>query len=203
MPLHAIAFHLLSAMIPEHIHRPVPRIFLAVDVPNPVRLALLTLSTVQIPGARIIRDESYHITLKFLGKNHIAPVARAARELALPAFDITLSSIGAFPSNQCPYTIFARAHSPGLMNLQSSLDSALTNAGFASESRRYQPHVTLAKLSPKRPDSLSAAQLFIDENDDFRTEPFRVNEFVLMESVQGFHGEPHYIIRDRFGLLSD
>jgi 2'-5' RNA ligase len=50
------------------------RLFVALDLPWPLRQRVAMLSGAGIPGARWVPTENYHITLRFIGE---APAYRA------------------------------------------------------------------------------------------------------------------------------
>jgi 2'-5' RNA ligase len=69
-----------------------------------------------------------------------------------------------------------------LERLQGKIEAALRRAGFEPERRRYQPHVTLARLDHAPPERVGA---FVQRHNLFRADPFRVEAFALFSSHPG------------------
>jgi 2'-5' RNA ligase len=69
--------------------------------------------------------------------------------------------------------------SPPLLQLQGKVENALQRAGLPPETRRFTPHVSLARLrqplGPKVPE-------FLATNTLFRAAPFDVTQFSLVAS---------------------
>jgi RNA 2',3'-cyclic 3'-phosphodiesterase len=68
---------------------------------------------------------------------------------------------------------------PALQHLRDKVESALVRLGLEPESRRYAPHVTLARLKGA---SEARLQAYIQEHALFRAAPFAVNRFSLIAS---------------------
>ena len=125
-----------------------PRLFTAIEVPDEIRDELYRLR-MPLPGARWMKPESYHITLRFAGD--IGNVA--AREFAAnlsriepDGFELRLSGLGAFGGDD-PHAIWAGVElTPQLEDLARAHEKAARNAGLAPETRAFKPHVTLARL---------------------------------------------------------
>ena len=135
------------------------RLFVAVDVPEPVKEVVLGGTAPfrdRIPGARWTNPSGWHVTLKFLGwtwPRLVETVQDAVRRTAqaTPAFDSTLTAIGAFPS-----ATRARVLWVGLEDADGrfgpivrALDDLLEE-DFVPEKRAFTPHLTLARLQPPR-----------------------------------------------------
>jgi 2'-5' RNA ligase len=69
-----------------------------------------------------------------------------------------------------------------LEHLQSKIETALQRVGLEPERRRFQPHVTLARLD-NAPEAKLAA--FVQAHNLFRSEPFQVEHFTLFSSQLG------------------
>ena len=84
------------------------------------------------------------------------------------------------------------------------MEAAAQRAGQPAESRKFTPHVTLARLDGAR---LDGARLdgggdrlgrFLENNALFRAGPFAVTGFSLMRSLLG-RGDPLYDEVNRYG----
>lgn len=127
-----------------------PRLFLGLALPEPVRERLLQW-TADIAGARWQRRDQLHLTLCFLGEvtpERVPAVFRALDGLDVPAFDLELSGVSCFGDPQQPRTLWAGAGpEDSLRALHEALCQRLEHAGFRMEARRFHPHVTLARFS--------------------------------------------------------
>jgi RNA 2',3'-cyclic 3'-phosphodiesterase len=164
------------------------RLFIAVDVPVPVKDALA--STVQsvhalVPGARWTRPEGWHVTLKFLGSTwpRLVPVVESAVRQAAGkarAFETRLTAIGAFPSANRARVLWAGLDDPGARfgSLVKHLDDLLVDV-VSPEKRAFTPHLTLARIDPP-------ARIAADAPDvlslNVASGPFAVDRLVLYRS---------------------
>lgn len=136
------------------------RTFVAVDLDPALRTAVVELErALETAGVRLkwIKPENLHFTLRFLGEIPSAQVTRvraATREAAgvVQSFRITLESVGAFPSVRRPQVLWVgvsegREH---LESLAARLDEHLARQRFPPEGRRFQPHLTLARIRDER-----------------------------------------------------
>ncbi|HYZ21050.1 MAG TPA: RNA 2',3'-cyclic phosphodiesterase [Rhodopila sp.] len=162
------------------------RLFVALDLPWVLRDRLSALAGAGIPGARWVPPENYHVTLRFIGET---PAYRAEEiDLALaglraPGFDLTLSGIGTFTRSGRSTALWVGVErNPQLDHLQSKIETALQRCGLEPERRRFQPHVTLARL-----DNVAEGKLvsFVQGHNLFRTDPVRMEHFTLFSSQLG------------------
>jgi RNA 2',3'-cyclic 3'-phosphodiesterase len=106
---------------------------------------------------RWLAPTSYHVTLKFLGWVRIdaIPAIRDAATKAIAGtqpFRFRTSRLGAFGSLEQANVIWAGVEaSEPMMKLATSIDRAMSELGFAIESRRFIAHVTLGRLGETRP----------------------------------------------------
>lgn len=182
----------------------VTRAFVAVGLPEDVRAALVDLQrTLEpgLPGARWVEPALRHLTLAFLGDVPDAAlpalgqaVATAAR--GVPAFDLAVRGLGAFPDARRPRVLWAGlvgagtdSHLAGLTALQRTVVAALHAAGHPPADDRFHPHVTLARLPDlrgrgRRPAPRPPADLttLLDRHAGWSGGLFRVGEVVLYAS---------------------
>jgi RNA 2',3'-cyclic 3'-phosphodiesterase len=134
------------------------RLFVAI-VPPPAALAELSDQVAPLrlawPGLRWTSQQSWHVTLAFLGetRDEVLPelgvrLERAARRHhALP---IAVRDGGAFPRPRRATVVWAdfEVDRPALAALAASVAAGARRAGAPSpdEGRRYRPHLTLAWL---------------------------------------------------------
>lgn len=190
------------------------RLFFAVPVPEEVAAALAQFQQelreeAGDEGIRWVPPEQFHYTLKFLGETHeeqVPLVLGAARHVAAQcrSFTLALGEIGAFPAQRRPqiFWIGAQKEVPVLIHLAEYLDKRLSEYGFEPETRRFNPHLTLARIkSPVGSESI-AKTLFTHQtrrNSVDKWNAFVVKSFDLMRSELRPTG-PEYTVWETFTL---
>ncbi|MEM0908847.1 MAG: RNA 2',3'-cyclic phosphodiesterase [Pseudomonadota bacterium] len=175
-----------------------PRLFTALTLPDPARTWLSTLRG-GLRAARWIDPENYHITLRFIGDvdRHIAhDAADALNQIARAPFEVRLTGLDSFGGRK-PHSIFARVEPcPPLIELQAEQERRLQRLGLPPESRRFTPHVTIARVkgatAPAIADWLAA-------RGGFSVPPFEANHFALLSSKDSVGGGP-YITEHEYKL---
>ena len=178
-----------------------PRLFTGIEVPREVALAL-SLKRGGLFGARWIDTENYHITLRFIGDvdYHVANEVTAMldRLADSEAFTIRLDHLGSFGGNS-PRALFAGCTSnAALLRLQAAQERVLQRCGLAPESRRFVPHVALARL---RGVSAQEVAQFIAMAGRFIPLEFQVPRFVLFSSKDSVGGGP-YLVEQAYPLAA-
>lgn len=166
------------------------RLFVALDLPWELRQQVAALANGGIPGARWVPPENYHITLRFIGET---PGHRAEEiDIALAGlrgrgFSLTLAGLGTFskggPKGERSTALWVGVErNPRLDHLQNKIETALQRIGLEPERRRFQPHLTLARL-----DNAPEAKLvsYMQAHNLFRAEPVPVEHFTLFSSQLG------------------
>jgi 2'-5' RNA ligase len=178
-----------------------PRLFTGLEVPREVGFAL-SLKRGGLHGARWIDPENYHITLRYIGDVD----AWTAREVsgALERFEnsvlppIRLTHLGVFGGNR-PRALYAGVeNNEGLNRLQAAQERALQQIGLPPDSRKFMPHVTLARL--KGTSAQDMAQ-FMAQAPWFEPLLFNAGRFVLFSSKGSMGGGP-YIVEQSYDLAA-
>ncbi len=161
-----------------------PRLFVAIDLPEATKDAILALRKDDLPPGRWTRREALHLTLHFIGDVPEAVArayARALADVQLPPFDMRVGGVGQFPINERPRVIWAGVENgPALRALHEASGRALESEGFRRERRRFHPHVTLMRF--RKPLRRGPASRWLARHLDFFAEPFAVESFALYES---------------------
>jgi 2'-5' RNA ligase len=158
------------------------RVFFAVWPDASVRATLASLARdcAAQAGGRPAVSSNLHLTLAFVGEVATSRVATlraiglAASSAAAP-FTLTLDRVGAFRSAGIVW-VGAATLPPELERIVRELNGELSNAGFPTERRAFQPHVTLARRCRKAANPELAAPI-----------PWRVESVALnvSESLRG------------------
>ncbi len=162
------------------------RLFIALDLPWPLKQRLAMLAGGGLPGARWVPAQNYHLTLRFIGEmpNHRAEeIDSALAAIRTRGFALTLAGVGSFAKGGRVVSLWAGAErNPQLDHLQNKIETALQRVGIEPERRRFAPHVTLARL-----DNVPEAKLagYIQAHNLFRAEPVAVEHFTLFSSRLG------------------
>ena len=177
-----------------------PRLFVALRPPEPVRDVLFDAMD-GVEGARWQGDDQLHLTLRFVGDIPTPEAEDLAAELgrvrAAP-FALRIAGVGHFERTGRAHTRWAGvAPSPGLTALQSRIERACQRSGLEPESRKFAPHVTLARLS----GAAGPIGGWLARNGTLAAPEWPVAEFQLVESTLGTGGS-HYEPVVRYGLQS-
>jgi 2'-5' RNA ligase len=158
------------------------RLFIAIDLPDALTDEL-GLMAQGVPGARWLEPDDYHLTLRFIGEVDglgFRDLLDTLEGTQKAPFMLQLKGVGFFPPRGQPRTLWVGLEpSKPLLELKKSLDYAIGRAGVAEESRKFMPHITLARLNGT--PSTRVAR-FLTEYSLFRSEPFGVDAFHLYSS---------------------
>lgn len=164
------------------------RLFVAIPLPETVRTRLSMLQS-GLQGARWVRPENIHLTLRFIGEvpEDVAhDVDDALSGVRAPRFALELDGVGSFSRGRHPHALWVgMAKSPPLVHLQAKVEAALVRAGLRPEERKFAAHVTIARLKDVRPQRVEA---WAAEHGAFRSPPFDADRFVLYSSFLASEG---------------
>lgn len=174
------------------------RLFAAIELPETVRLQLSLLQG-GIPGARWSPIENLHLTLRFIGEVSEA-VARdiddVLADIREPPFSLSLKGVGEFGRKEGRTLWAGVSNGDALQHLAAKIESALQRMGQPAETRKYSPHVTLARL---REVPMVEIQTFLTAHALFRSPTFEVTQFALFSSVPTSRGS-HYRVESVYQL---
>lgn len=163
------------------------RMFLALPVPEEIEEETHRCR-VGLPEARWLNG--LHLTMQFLGDltpDREEVLCDCLQDLEVPAFELRLGPPGIFPVPGRTVLWLQCLPEEPLRALKKAMDGRLARAGFRLE-KRFQPHVTLARLH-----SVSKGRLrsYLLQFEDFFSSPFPVSELVLFSSVLESSGARH------------
>ena len=164
------------------------RLFVALSLPHELRVRLAGLRG-QVPGARWVPPENMHITLRFIGEVDTATADDVHGELEridTGPPEIRLSGVGQFESRGQVRALWAGVErNEELQRLQAKVEKACQRVGLAPETRRFHPHVTLARC---KSTNLARVAHFIEDHSAFAAPAFQADSFVLYSSTLGRTG---------------
>lgn len=169
-----------------------PRLFTGIEIPDDVADVLATYRG-GLPGARWIDPDDYHLTLRFIGDIDMRTAEEVDSMLCdvdVPPVRITLTGLGSFGGDR-PRAIFAAVEATReLMALQADQERRLRRLGLPPETRKYTPHVTLARL--RSASVLDLAEYFATRAG-FRSLTFTAERFALFSSRESVGGGPYLV----------
>ena len=185
------------------------RTFMAIPLPLEAR-ALLSEFQDNLRSSRAdvrwTAVSSIHLTLKFLGEidpANLPNLTRLLRERTapVPTFSLGIRGLGAFPDLRNPRVIWCglEGQIPRLAELQSSVEKACTEAGFAPEDRPFHPHLTLGRIRGK--SNLRTLTDYIKIGSTL-THAFEVRDYHVYQSTLRPQGAV-YTILETIGLTGD
>ena len=136
-------------------------------------------------GGKPSRRENLHLTLVFLGdiaNTDLPQLQQLAAGIQNPPFELQLTQLGAWREAGIGW-LRPDATPAALTQLVTHLNQALRDAGFKTEKRRYQPHITLLRKHAHAYGQRLAAPL-----------SWPVQDFCLVASSLDHHGHSYRII---------
>ncbi|MBW7931553.1 MAG: RNA 2',3'-cyclic phosphodiesterase [Gammaproteobacteria bacterium] len=144
-----------------------------------------------VAGAgRPVAPADFHLTLLFLGTpdaRQQAGLVAAARELAVPAFDLVLDRCGCFEAAGVLW-LGCSVVPVALAELAAALAAQARALGLQIDPRPFRPHVSIARRPAMPPRQVVVAP------------PVRwqVGGFALLASRDGVQGGARYLVEHRF-----
>jgi RNA 2',3'-cyclic 3'-phosphodiesterase len=180
-------------MAKERLKSPRTRLFVALDLPEPLRDGLVQWGEGELadPALRPVRPEALHVTLAFLGWKGEKELRRAAEIVgsvseAAPLLEIAPEPV-ALPRRRREKTLFAlEARSPEAVALQSRLEERLVQAHlYVPEKRPFWPHLTVARVRREKGERKRhrAVERPPGPVPDRLREPFRAVRVTLYRSI--------------------
>ncbi len=171
-----------------------PRLFTGLEIPPGVAQEL-SLRRGGLPGARWIEPSDYHVTLRFLGDvdNAVADDVHAMLLEARPKapITVTLDALGEFGGSR-PRAIYASVVPDApLVELQAEHERIARRAGLAPETRKFTPHVTLARL--RRSTSADDVASYLTHAGIFTRLSFAADRCALFSARASQGGGPYHV----------
>ncbi len=144
-----------------------------------------------LSGARWIEAADFHITLRFIGDvgASVADEVHSALErISRAPFTLSLTGLDAFGGDR-PRAIIAMVKPvPALLDLQAEQERLMRRIGLPAETRRYAPHVTLARLRQTPP---AAVAHYLSQRGYLAPREFTIDHFTLFSARDSVGGGPY------------
>ena len=106
------------------------------------------------PGRPGYPPEQMHLTLRFIGEvdeTRFRIIQDALAGILSKSFYLTLKGVGHFPVRGEPEVLWAGvADNENLARLRNKIETLLIRRGLEPETRKFHPHVTLARIQDSR-----------------------------------------------------
>ena len=172
------------------------RLFIGLKIPETVRGEVARLCS-GIEGARWVRPENLHVTLRFIGEvgEELGPdIDAALGAVSAPAFEVAFRGIDCFASRRRARSIWTAVAEPApVTRLHAKIETALGRIGFGAEGRKFIPHLTLARFNNTRTEMLRP---YLEAGGGFESSPFEVADFTLYRSHLGSGGAQYEALAD-------
>ncbi|MET7246198.1 RNA 2',3'-cyclic phosphodiesterase [Methylobacterium sp. EM32] len=180
-----------------------PRLFTGIEVPPETGLHLSAFRG-GLPGARWVEPADYHVTLRFIGDVDGGLGQEITEALAevrpRPPLTLVLDELAVFGGEK-PHALFARVvPDDGLADLQAEHERILRQLGVAPDTRRFTPHVTLARL--KRGAGPDGVAQYLAMQPVFPRPSFTAHRVALYSARDSVGGGP-YVVEAAYPLAGD
>ncbi|MEN8134622.1 MAG: RNA 2',3'-cyclic phosphodiesterase [Thermodesulfobacteriota bacterium] len=169
------------------------RLFVAIDPPPSHRLQIKSICR-GLPGARWIKPEQIHLTLRFIGEvdgNLFRQIIDELAAIKTEPLTLKIKGIGHFPPRRSPRVIWlGLEQNDSLVQLRNRIERSLTLIGLKAEGRKFAAHITIARL---KNTPINKIKDFLAANYHYELPPFKVKEFNLFSSTLNSSGATHQI----------
>ncbi len=128
------------------------RLFIAIELPKSFKAELSRIQKqlkILSCGGRFVPEDSFHITLHFIGESgDLSGAAASMREAArgMRPFTLHLGKYTSFARGSARTSVVeVKGELKELNALHESLESALYDNGFSRDMKRFTPHITLGR----------------------------------------------------------
>ena len=132
------------------------RLFVALDIDSEVRRRITEFRNQMrplAPDVRWVDQETFHITLQFLGEtNRLDEIQRALQSVRAAPIELSFRNTGFFPSPKSPRVFWVGIEADqNLQEVVNSVGQVLRPLGFEPDAAPFTPHLTLARSGSGRP----------------------------------------------------
>ena len=184
------------------------RAFLAIEVSDDVKSTLTVLTNhldrARIDGLKPVRPENMHLTLKFFGDVNstrvdsiVGTITRAAK--AIHPFTLRLGNVGAYPNSRNPRVLWVGLDGDvvSLQEAHSRIENALVDINIKPDSRKFSPHLTVARLRNRTSPSERRRAAEVLLTSEYQAgHPIPVERFSLIRSILRPEGPQYTTLAD-------
>ncbi|RKY88617.1 RNA 2',3'-cyclic phosphodiesterase [candidate division KSB1 bacterium] len=164
------------------------RCFIAIDLPGSLKKKIGEIQAkLKGSGADVkwVKPDNIHLTLKFLGEitpEKVEEVKASLDGISVKKMEISARNVGAFPSLKRPRVIWVGIEKglEKLKDFSNIIEKEMQKIGFEKEKRSFKPHLTIGRVKSQRNIGNLVKEIGLIE--EFETEPFIPEEFILMRS---------------------
>ena len=169
-----------------------PRLFTGLEFPFRISERLSALQN-GLHGAKWIAPSDLHLTLRFIGdvdRETAREIHEGLDKMRANIFELRLSSLDVFGGSK-PRSLYATVDAGDeLIDLQARHERLCQKVGLPAESRKFKPHVTLARLGSVRDIDLAN---YLAVRGEFKSENIRVSHCVLYSARDSVGGGPYKV----------
>ena len=135
------------------------RCFIAIEIPEAIQNQLARIQGTlrnQIQKASWVKPGNIHLTLKFLGDvdpNNLNSIGEAIEGVAIRhrSFLLRIGGLGAFPNFARPRVMWIGVKVGGerVSSLAQDINVALSECGVSFDTKKFNPHLTIARLKER------------------------------------------------------
>jgi len=182
------------------------RLFIAIKI-NPTEELLRRIyflkSNLKHELINWIREDHYHLTLKFLGKvdiKRIDEISNAIKKsvISVEKQELCVGDLGVFGSKYQPRVLWLSvSNNDKILLLHKEIVSALHPFGFFNDGQNFVPHISIARI--KKIDDKTFFQNLLNKSAKDFINKQNIDEVILYESILGNKGAEYKVI-ERFEL---
>ncbi len=183
------------------------RTFIAIELPAQIKDKLSELQALlKQSGADVkwVAPQNIHLTLKFLGEideEKSTKISGIIENIAqgLKQFQISLSSLGAFPKIEFPLVIWVSIDKGDreVKMLAKGLEERIEKLGVPKEERPFSSHITIGRVrSPLNKDKLVKALREAENYFGAKIIEFNVTKIKLFKSTLGPSGPVYETLKE-------
>jgi RNA 2',3'-cyclic 3'-phosphodiesterase len=167
------------------------RTFIAVKPPVFLKTSLNNIQGVMQANkikAKYIPVQNIHLTIKFIGNMDTALLPEIQDILIdstqyFKPIKLALKGIGVFPKIKFPKVIWSgvKGETHKLESLHKKLEQGLSTLGIQREKRKYQGHLTFARIKQNKLNRKKLESV-IEQIGDFESDRFTTDKLILFQS---------------------
>ena len=160
-----------------------PRLFVAIDIPDAIKSSLSDLCSFGLSGVKWVANDQFHLSLRFIGEVNTQTsedIAAALFKIRATPFWLSLKSVGTFPQHKTPRVIWAGVPKNEKLNLlQKKVENQLNRFGIQKDHKKFSPHITLGRVKSQKSCRIGN---FLEAYSLFTSQEFEVTQFHLYSS---------------------